>query len=66
MWNSAKLASGANAPITTVRHWLTSVVSGRSAVRSSVSYILLIAADATMRSRAKSATTLIANATKNG
>ena len=66
MWNSAKLASGAKAPITMLRPSCRIVLltlagcSSRDWNSSSYSGVT------TMRSRANSATTLIANATKNG
>ena len=65
-WNSAKLASGANAPRAMARHSLKSVPKGGEGCRSRVSNRRWNSGVATSRRRANSATTFTARATKKG
>ena len=66
MWNSAKLASGAKAPMTMLRPSARTVRSTGVGCSSRLSNDSIKAGVAEIRSRANSATTLMAKATKNG
>ena len=66
MWNSAKLASGAKAPSTIVRPSARMVSSTGAGWSARDSNKVSNSGVTTRRRRANSATTLIANATKNG
>ena len=66
MWNSAKLASGANAPSMMFWPSRATVSEMRAGCNSRVSNSVAYSSVVTMRSRANSATTLMAKATKNG
>ena len=66
MWNSAKLASGANAPMHDVAALARDGFATRPGCSSRLSNSDEYSGVTTMRSRANSATTLIAKATKNG
>ena len=66
MWNSAKLASGAKAPMMMLRHCAFTVAVTRLGVSSRVLNSWVYSGVTTMRSRANSATTFSAKATKNG
>ena len=65
-WNIAKLASGTKAPSTTSMACLLSISKIGRACSSCASMAAPNSLLATMRRRAKSATTLIAKATKKG
>ena len=66
MWNIAKLASGAKVPMTIVFHSERTVSSRGAGSSARFSNSSAYSGVTTMRSRAKSATTLIAKATKKG
>ena len=66
MWNRAKLASGTNAPIRMVRPLLRTVSRIPDGCNSCVAKSFAYSGVRTMRKRANNATTLMANATKNG
>ena len=66
MWNIAKLASGAKAPTAITRHSDRAVSTIEAGCSSRFSNSFMYSGVTTMRSRANSATTLIAKATKKG
>ena len=66
MWKSAKVASGVKAPIRMLPPSAGSVSRTRVGCSSRLSNCASYSGVTTIRSRANSATTLIAKATKNG